>query len=225
MLVTCSAAQATTSPSGSQKGSRSSAGLVTLAPEMMSASRPACLEVREVRVVGLDVRARLRAAGQAGHAEGVDVDLGDAIAGADEAHVLLLGHQQRGVRHHVQQADVELADVLRAAHARRRGRPRPRHAGARTSAGRCGRRAAWVHLLGTARVPGPAWLPPPCEPGCRWYPETVRSVHRHGRGPQRRGPMLVTHARTPPSRSPRRPRADGVPLPRRRSAARPGDDP
>ena len=71
------------------------------------------LEVREVGVVGLDVGARLRAAGQAGDAEGVDVDLGDAVAGADEAHVLLLGHQQRGVRHHVQQADVELADVLR----------------------------------------------------------------------------------------------------------------
>ena len=37
--------------------------------------------------------------------------------------------------------------------------------------------------------------------------------------------LLVTHARTPPSRSPRRPHADGVPLPRRRSAARPGDGP
>ncbi len=112
MLVTFSVAQATTSASGSQKGSRSRAGLVTLAPEMMSASRPGCLEVREVRVVGLDVGARLVAAGQAGHAEGVDVDLGDAVAGADEPHVLLLGHQQRGVRHHVQQAHVELADVL-----------------------------------------------------------------------------------------------------------------
>ena len=78
----------------------------------MSASRPVGLEVLEVSVVGLDMGARRFTAGQARDAEGIDVDLGDAVAGPDEAHVLLLGHQQGSVGHHVEQAHVQLADVL-----------------------------------------------------------------------------------------------------------------
>ena len=42
----------------------------------------------------------------------MDVELRDLVAVADKPHVLLLGHRESGIRHHVQQADVELADVL-----------------------------------------------------------------------------------------------------------------
>ena len=38
--------------------------------------------------------------------------LGDAVAGSHEAHELPLGRLQRGVRHHVEQADVEFTHVL-----------------------------------------------------------------------------------------------------------------
>jgi hypothetical protein len=44
--------------------------------------------------------------------EGVHVKLGDRIAFADEAQELPLGRLERGVRHHVQQTDVQFTNIL-----------------------------------------------------------------------------------------------------------------
>ena len=44
--------------------------------------------------------------------EGVDIELGDLVALSDQPEELALGRLQGGVGHHVQQPDVELADVL-----------------------------------------------------------------------------------------------------------------
>ena len=42
----------------------------------------------------------------------MDVDLRDAVAASDEAQELALGRFQCGVRHQVQQPDVQLPDIL-----------------------------------------------------------------------------------------------------------------
>ena len=70
-------------------------------------------QVVESGVIGINVSGGLGAARQAGNGKGVNVELHDLVAVADEAHVLLLGYRKGGIRHHVQQPDVELADVLR----------------------------------------------------------------------------------------------------------------
>jgi hypothetical protein len=44
--------------------------------------------------------------------EGVHVELGDGIALADQAEELALGGPQGCIGHHVEQTDVQLADVL-----------------------------------------------------------------------------------------------------------------
>ena len=74
--------------------------------------QPLLLEGFEVPVVGGHVRASPRTAFLASHAEGVNIYLGDAVAAADEAQELALGRLQGRIRHHVQQPDVQLADVL-----------------------------------------------------------------------------------------------------------------
>ena len=63
-------------------------------------------------VISLDVGPGLGLAGQGLETEGVNVELGDLIALADEAEKLALGRRQGGVRHHVAQADVQFANVL-----------------------------------------------------------------------------------------------------------------
>jgi hypothetical protein len=63
-------------------------------------------------VITLDVGPGLGLAWQGLETEGVNVELGDLIALADEAEKLAFGRRQGGVRHHVAQADVQLADVL-----------------------------------------------------------------------------------------------------------------
>ncbi len=44
--------------------------------------------------------------------ERIDIELGDRIARPDEADELALGRGQCRIGHHVQQADVQLADIL-----------------------------------------------------------------------------------------------------------------
>ena len=58
------------------------------------------------------MRPGLGAPRQGLQAEGMDVELGDLIALADQAEELALGGGQGRVRHHVEQADMQLADVL-----------------------------------------------------------------------------------------------------------------
>ena len=66
----------------------------------------------EILVILIDVSARLGIALDGSDAERVDVELHDLIAPADEAQKLALGGLQRGIGHHVQEADVQGADVL-----------------------------------------------------------------------------------------------------------------
>ena len=63
-------------------------------------------------VVAIEILARLRAARARIDGERMHVDLRDPVAGSDEAHELPLGRLERRVRHHVEQPDVQLPDVL-----------------------------------------------------------------------------------------------------------------
>ena len=68
--------------------------------------------VLETAVVALDVVGRLRAAIELRQGERVDEELGNPVAAADQPDELPLGGLQRRVGHHVEKADVQLADVL-----------------------------------------------------------------------------------------------------------------
>jgi hypothetical protein len=74
--------------------------------------QPAGLDLLEALVKALDVRTALGSARQLFQRERVHVELGDLVALADQPEELPLGGRQRGVRHHVEQADVQLADIL-----------------------------------------------------------------------------------------------------------------
>ncbi len=67
---------------------------------------PVLPQTTKIFVVRLDITLRLGAARVGIHGKGVHVDLSDPIARADQPQELALGCFERGVRHHVQQADV-----------------------------------------------------------------------------------------------------------------------
>ena len=71
-------------------------------------------QVVEVGVIRVNIRLRLGAARQAGDGEGMHVKLHDLVATPHQAHILLFRHHQRRVGHHIEQPDVEFADVLSA---------------------------------------------------------------------------------------------------------------
>ena len=70
------------------------------------------IDRRQVFVMRIDVGLRRLAARQPGHGEAVHVELRDVVRTADQPHELLLGHLEGGVRHHVQEADVQGSNVL-----------------------------------------------------------------------------------------------------------------
>ncbi len=80
---------------------------------------PLRADLLEALVVAIDVRARGRRTRQRVERERVDEKLRDRVALADQAQKLALGRLERGVRHHVEQADVQLADILPERGARR----------------------------------------------------------------------------------------------------------
>ena len=69
---------------------------------------------RDVLVVTGDIGLGGFAAGQPGDGEAVDVEVRRLAGAADQAHELLFGHLECGIRHHVEQPDVQGADVLAA---------------------------------------------------------------------------------------------------------------
>jgi hypothetical protein len=66
----------------------------------------------KVAVVPLNVAERIGAAFQFRQGKRVDEKLRNAVTAADEAYELALGGPQRRIRHHVQEADVQLANIL-----------------------------------------------------------------------------------------------------------------
>ncbi len=66
----------------------------------------------EVAVVPVDVTDRLLATFEGRKGKRINEELGNAVAAADQADELALGRPQRRIRHHVQEADVQFADVL-----------------------------------------------------------------------------------------------------------------
>jgi hypothetical protein len=113
-----------TSSSGSQNGSSSRSGVGHVRAGDDQRVEPVALEVLEGLVVRVDVGLDRGLRAEPGDGERVDVDLHDLVGATDQPDELLLGHVQRGVGHHVEQADVQLADVLRA----NRGCPRETNA-------------------------------------------------------------------------------------------------
>ncbi len=70
------------------------------------------LQVLEVLVVLLDVIASLRPALELRQGERMDIELRDLVALADQAEELALGGRECRVGHHVQEPDVQRADLL-----------------------------------------------------------------------------------------------------------------
>ena len=59
-----------------------------------------------------DVGFGLRTARQAGNRERMHIELGDLVGVAHQLHELRFGDAQGCIRHHVEQADMQLADIL-----------------------------------------------------------------------------------------------------------------
>ncbi len=70
------------------------------------------LDSLERFVVPIDMRLSFFATGQSGNSERMYIKLADLIAGANQPEKLPLGGFQGFVRHHVQQADMQGANVL-----------------------------------------------------------------------------------------------------------------
>lgn len=70
------------------------------------------LEVVEGGVMLVDVGLGVWGAAEAGEGEGVDIELGDLVTVADKAHKLLFGDTEGGIGHHIEEADMEFADIL-----------------------------------------------------------------------------------------------------------------
>ncbi len=66
----------------------------------------------EIPVITVDVRLGRGGPLQLPEGEGIDIELGDLIALVDEAQELPLRGGQDRIRHHVQEPDVQLADIL-----------------------------------------------------------------------------------------------------------------
>ena len=66
----------------------------------------------EAVVVAIDVRARLGIARQGVERKRVHEKLRDRVAFADQPEELLLGRAERRVGHHVEQPDMQLANIL-----------------------------------------------------------------------------------------------------------------
>ena len=75
--------------------------------------QPFFLDAFEGRVVLVDISLRVGAALQARHGKDMHIKLGDLVAVANQAHELAFSDLQRGIRHHIQQANVQLTNILR----------------------------------------------------------------------------------------------------------------
>ena len=70
--------------------------------------------IGKILIMLVDVSASLSFALNSSNAKWVDVELHHLIAMPDEAHKLALSGLQRGIGHHIQEADMQSADILRA---------------------------------------------------------------------------------------------------------------
>ncbi len=99
-------------------------------------------EILETEIVLRNMRPGRLAAIQPGQRERVDEELRNRVAAADKMDELPLGCLQRRIRHHVQEADVQLADVLVLRTVERQDDMAVVFSMRRTSAARCVRPAA-----------------------------------------------------------------------------------
>ena len=70
------------------------------------------LQFPEITIVLADVCPRFGSAIKLLQRKGIDVKLCDSIAAADQAYELIFRRSQRGIRHHVEKTNVQLANVL-----------------------------------------------------------------------------------------------------------------
>ncbi len=118
--------------------------------------QPGRAQLIEALVVALHMGAALGRARDAVERERVDIELRDLIALTHQTEELPLGGLERGIRHHVEQADVHLADVLpQGVVVGEHGRPFAAQAiegGQRTVRDQRHRQAAWRLLRAMARA-------------------------------------------------------------------------